>query len=385
MNTLPANDTTFDTLEARLHEVAREIGNGAPGAEATLQALLSDLRASADPRAVGLFVFAGAMARRMAGQSASEANLYLAQFEVPQIELFNLLGRAVPFVGLATAISNNAIARAIEKHAEATVIDVGIGTGRQMSQLIEMLATARDAGTLALRHLTVVGIEPSDWALDQAARNVRETARTAGIALTFVPVYGAAESLSADEWTRIEEASDTDALVINASFALHHIADTDGCDQRDAVLQRLRALDPALLVLSEPDVDHLEPGFYNRFRNCYAHFGAVFRALDALALAQRDRDALKVGFFGREVSDILSNPDAERSERHESAHSWLRRLNASGFEPRVDGALPAVDPATRHAVGLARRAYHVSINAIDEPVVSVFLAVPARASVSALA
>lgn len=361
----------FESLEVRLHVIARDIDGGAASADAALRSLLDDLAGHEDPRCVGLYVFAAALARRLAGVAEQQANLYLSRFEVPQIHLFNLLGRAVPFVGLATRVANDAIVRAIGSAREATVIDVGIGTGRQICRLIETLA-ALDCPP---ERLTIAGIEPADWALADAEREVMASGRRHGIAVRFVALQGTAEALAAADWQRLREAC-RGPVVVNASFALHHIADLDGCDQRNQVLRRLHELQPVLLVLAEPDVDHLEPGLYDRFRNCWAHFGAVFRTLDRLDLAQADRDALKVGFFGREIADILSMPEGRRSERHESARSWLKRLTATGFDVRYDGDLPRAEAAHAQAVRLARRAYHVSIDAIDEPVVSVFTATP---------
>jgi len=359
----------FEANVERLHAVARSVDEGRRDeAERALNALLAEVARAEDPRSVGLYVFGAAIARRLAGATAEQANLYLHQFDVPQIHLFNLLGRAVPFVGLATRLANDAIARAIAGVSHPTIVDVGIGTGRQVCVLIDDLSAQK---ALPAR-LTVIGIEPSDWALEEARRNVEQAAARASADVTFLPVLGAAESLTQGELRRMREAC-TSRPVINASFALHHIADDHGRDQRNDVLRRLRTLDPALLVLGEPDVDHLERRFFSRFRNCWAHFGAVFRTLDVLPLAQSDRNALKVGFFGREIADILSNPEDERSERHESASSWLARLTATGYEARVTGDLPALDT---DAVRIVRRELHASIDAADVPVVSIIAAVP---------
>jgi hypothetical protein len=359
----------YDDLVEDLHAVARQIEAGDTGAEPALRVLLDQLSTHADPRCVGLYVFAAGLARRLAGAAVEQANLYLTRFERPQIHLFNLLGRSVPFVGLATQLANQALMRAIAGHARPTVIDVGIGTGRQIGVLLESLAAAEKLP----RQLTVIGIEPSAWALDEARQHIHQTADRLGANVSFFGVEASAESLSAGDWLQIRQAC-TSRPVVNASFALHHIADDeDGDDQRDTVLRRLRTLNPALLVLAEPDVDHLERGFYRRFSNCMAHFGAVFRTLDRLPLAQADRDALKVGFFGREIADILGSPEAQRSERHESAAQWLRRLDAAGFDlgPVDAGALPAAGP-----VRIGRHAGHLSLDAMDEPVVALFTATP---------
>lgn len=368
-------DASHEQLVAALRDVARQIDASDAGADAALRALMQRLDGHADARAVGLYVFAAGMARRLSGQAAAEANLYLGRFEVPQIHLFNLLGRAVPFVGLATRIGNDAILAAMAGQARPTLLDVGIGTGRQTVVLLEAMAAA---GRLP-RQLTVIGIEPSDWALDEARQHIEATAERLGTSVLFFGVVGTAESLGDADWHRVALAC-TARPVVNASFALHHIADdAGGRDRRDAVLARLHALKPRLLVLAEPDVDHREPGFLARFENCLRHFGAVFATLDRLPLAQADRDALKVGFFGREIADILGHPETQRSERHESSVSWARRLLAAGFRLRPATGL-ADEQAVPGVVAVRERAGRVSLDAQDEPVVAIFMAEPVPAA-----
>lgn len=364
-----------ESLLHALHDVARRIDAGDPGADEALRALMACLNGHTDTRAVGLYVFAAGLARRLSGRAVDEANLYLGRFEVPQIHLFNLLGRDVPFVGLATRLCNEAILEAMADVDRPTLIDVGIGTGRQACVLLETMAAL---GPLPTR-LTVIGLEPSGWALDEARVNIESTARRLGADVSFFGVVSAAEDLGDAGWRRIAQAC-TARPVVNASFALHHIADdAAGNDRRDAVLAQLRALDPLRLVLAEPDVDHRESGFYARFTHCLAHFGAVFRTLDELPMTQGDRDALKVGFFGREIADILGNPEALRSERHESSASWRRRLQEAGFE--LEGAgRRADDHAVPGVVTVRARHGHLSLEAQDEPVVAIFTAAPVATS-----
>lgn len=354
--------------ERQLQQIARAIAVRSPGARAALQQWLEAVQASEDPRRNGLYVFGAALAQRLAGRTAAQANLYLNQFELPQIELFNLLGRALPFVGMATEICNAAILSELKASATPLLIDVGIGTGRQVQQLLPALPAA------GIRQLTVIGIEPSDWALQAAQTQLEAAARDLGLALHFIPLLGSVESLSQAQRQTLRDACAAQRPVINASFALHHIADDgEGQDQRQLVLQTLQALDPALLLLAEPDVDHLETELYPRFRNCFAHFSAVFATLDQLDLMPAERDALKVGFFGREIADILGQPEGSRSERHESAAQWLRRLAAAGFDVAVEASPPE---SAAGPVQLRRRAYHLSLAVGDEPVVALFMARP---------
>jgi hypothetical protein len=106
------------------------------------------------------------------------------------------------------------------------------------------------------------------------------------------------------------------------------------------------------------------------------HFGAVFDTLDRLPLAQADRDALKVGFFGREIGDILGTPEGQRSERHESARQWQQRLQHTGFALCPAAAQPDPALAAAAAVHIRQHASHTSLDASDEPVVALFLARP---------
>jgi hypothetical protein len=362
--------TRFEDLMQALKQVAALVDAGHAEAQAALSALLAQLQAHPDPRCTGLVVFASALAQRLQGPARLEANLYLRRFEVPQIELFNLLGRHVPMASLATRIANDALAQAIAGQTHPTLIDIGIGTGRQFCALLVQLA---DTGRLP-QQLTVVGIEPATEALAQARSTLQATAAALGIQLHFHGYAHSAEALTDADWQAITAVCSA-RPAINASFALHHIADdVQGRDRRHAVLRRLHQLEPLCLVLSEPDVDHLEPRFLPRFNNCLAHFGAVFGVLDALPLNQADRDALKVGFFGREIADILSPVEHRRSERHESAASWMQRLVATGFSLRSPKA--ALPDSPHPAVSVSSSNCRAVIRAGEEPVVSVFVAVP---------
>ncbi len=369
----PTDSTSFDQLERELHQLAQHVNSGDAQAEAALQQLLARLQAHADPRCTGLLVFASALAQRLSGGQAQDANLYLRRFEVPQIELFNLLGRCMPMARLATQVANDALVQAMQGQLHPVLVDIGIGTGRQMVALMEALASA---GQLP-RQMTVVGIEPAAQALNAARSLLFETAARLGTQLHFHGFAACSEALNGADWQALQAICITRPF-INAAFALHHIADdARGLDQRGRVLRHLHALDPACLVLSEPDVDHLQPRFLARFENCFRHFGAVFKLLDELDLWQHERDALKVGFFGREIYDILATPEHQRRERHETTSAWLQRLGQAGF---VAQAITSALPASSHpAVTVQAQGTCAVLKAGGEPLVSVLVAAPGTA------
>ena len=361
---------SLDLLAAQLHDVARRIDQAEPQAGSALHALLTQLLAHPDPRCTGLVVFAAALAERLADANADTANLYLRDFEVPQIELFNALGQHVPLVRMATALANGALKEVIRGQAHPTLIDVGMGTGRQFAALLDELA---GEGQLP-QALTIIGIEPAADALAQAQQTLTALAERHGVVLHFHGYAHAAEQLTRAQWHGMATVCSAPPAV-NAAFALHHIADdAQGGDLRNHVLAQLRALRPSALVLIEPDVDHLEPRFFQRFRNCFAHFSAVFHMLDGLPMPASVRNGLKVSFFGREIMDILGTPEPLRSERHECAAAWLQRLAATGYS-----VLPLTAPTQQHApaaVQVVQRGNRLVMAAGQAPLVSVIAAQP---------
>ena len=357
-------------LAQALHGMAKQIAAGDPAAAQGLAALMQQLQQHPDPRCTGLMVFASALAQRVSGDMAQTANLYLRRFEVPQIELFNLLGRCMPLVHQATRLANETIAAAMQGQDHPTLIDVGIGTGRQITVLLDELFAQ---GRLP-KALTVIGIEPGTAALAQAERLLRERAATLGLSLQFHGIAACSEALGAADWQTLRSLCPS-RPIINGAFALHHIADDEqGRDQRQRVLRELLALDPLSLVLIEPDVDHLQPQLLPRFEACFAHFGAVFALLDQLPLTQAERDALKVGFFGREIHDVLGTAEALRTERHETVGAWLKRLDAVGFVPQR----PQQAPVQPEVIQVQAHPSHLSLNVGSQPVLALLVAVPRR-------
>ncbi|MCG8421245.1 MAG: hypothetical protein MJE77_25270 [Proteobacteria bacterium] len=337
-------------------------------AHKTLKRVLREHETQQSPDAIKHFVFGAALARRLSPKIAEETNLYLSDFDIPQIELFNLLARHMPLVSRSGDISNHILAQFCQGRDEVTLIDIGIGTGRQMVALLDILAERPDRP----KTITVVGIEPAGLSLEMAGRNLEEAARRNGFDLIFCPIRSEIECLSTESRHLLREIGSKP--VVNASFALHHIRDIDGHDVRTPVMGLLRSLDPAVLVLAEPHVDHLEPDLTRRYHNCWNHFGLTFEVIDKMPVEQHDKDALKVCFFGREVRDILGMPEEERTERHETASSWLRRLRTTGFRPHN---VPYLDEQFADGIiQLSQRDGYIGLDYHGETIVAVLCVVP---------
>jgi len=356
-------------LGAQLHEVARRIGRHDAAAGAALAATLAPLLTHPDPRATGLLVFAQALAERLADGSAAVIRRHLQRFEAPQPQLLKLLDQHLPMARMATRLANEALAQALRGEPHPALVDIGMGNGRQISALLDELAAA---GELP-RTLTLVGIEPDPEALAQAQEILEAQAARLGLALRFHAFAKPVEALDAGDWARIAVVCRS-APVLNAAFALHHIAAHDTQHVRDHVLTRLAGLRPRRLVLTERDADHLEPRYAERFGHCLTHYGALFRVLDALPLPQAERDALKVGWYGRQISDILGQPEARRSARHEPAERWAERLRQAGFGLST----PALSlPDSGHPTLRAQpRDGHIAITGAGEPLLALLVAAP---------
>jgi SAM-dependent methyltransferase len=271
---------------------------------------------------------------------------------------------------MAGALANELLAGFLRGHEEATLLDVGIGTGRQEVLLLQAMA---EAGTLPKR-LTVVGVEPSLASLRRAEEALGATARRLGVALRFHPIARVAEDLQEADWSLFQRLPGP--LVVNSAFSLHHIGEReDGLDARELFFRRLAGAGPLGVVLCEPNSNHHRVSTLERFRNCWRHFFHVFRLLDELDISPQERNAIKL-FFGREVEDIIGTlDDAGRHERHEHVGAWLGRLRRSGFD-LADGLGNRVRPRAHPAVQVRAERGHLGLEYRGETIVSVVCASP---------
>lgn len=287
---------------------------------------------------VRYYIFANALAKRLDSRRAATINLYLQEYETPQIELFNLVARHLPTVGAAGTVANRLLARHLGGRPAVTLLDIGIGTARQEVALLHEMARA---GTLP-ECLTVIAVEPNAHCLAEAQRALRETADALQLDLRFRGICAVIEDLTEQQWATIR--ADAGPLVVHAAFAMHHIRET-ATSGRDDVFVRLRALDPEAVILCEPNADHHTESFFRRFESAWDHFSRTFRLIDGLDVSPRERRAMKL-FFTREIEDILANDEGTRCERHEPSGAWVRRLERSGFHAAPDlGGVAALDDA----------------------------------------
>lgn len=245
-------------------------------------------------------------------------HIYLKNDEVPQIQLFNILIEKFPFVKYSQYIINNAIIETMGDAEEVTIIDIGIGQGAQMMNVIKC---AKQLSTL--KKLCIIGIEPFKDALDMAERNINDCRDKVHFDIEFKGFHSFIEEF---DFSKCENLSGT--LIVNASLALHHIQSSE---KRDEVIANIQQLNPAAFLLIEPNVNHYEHDFAKRFMNCYHHYYNIFMVIDKLDIDPKDKTGLKL-FFGREIDDVIGKEEKDRFEKHEKATRWIERLEAAGFK-----------------------------------------------------
>ena len=165
-------------------------------------------------------------------------------------------------------------------------------------------------------------------------------------------------------------------MLVNASFALHHIRNTHaGSAGKNGVLRKLRSLRPAVVVMCEPDSDHQTSDVNSRFVNCWEHFSLVFEMIDSLDIPPEQKRALKI-FFGREIEDIIGNSEHLRCERHESTTDWISRLERTGFSPNPD--MNGFSLHIPRGESSASDEWHIGLGSSEINLVSVICAVPKK-------
>src|SRR5206468_3737092 len=160
---------------------------------------------------------------------------------------FNLVAQHLPTVALAGRVGNEVLAGFLAGQEVATLLDLGIGTGRQEVELLRLLAQRGELPQM----LHVVAVEPDAGSLIQSGSDLAIVADELGVALDFTPVHKLVEELDEGDWAWF--ASFPGPLVVNAAFALHHVRGGEGGRARDEVFRRLRAAGAQAVVLCEPN------------------------------------------------------------------------------------------------------------------------------------
>jgi SAM-dependent methyltransferase len=134
-----------------------------------------------------------------------------------------------------------AIFETIRELEHARVLDIGVGSGAQLIELLALLS----ANEHRVRRLEVVGLDFMDEFLERAGRRIADTRSPAGTEVVYVPVRGKVEELDDAQVSEIVGESGLDAA--NATIALHEVPGV----RKLAALRNLRRVAPAHLLVGE--------------------------------------------------------------------------------------------------------------------------------------
>jgi hypothetical protein len=256
-------------------------------------------------------------------------NIYVQQFDIPQIKLFYSMSQAVPLVRAGHHAANQYLLAAMRDRRTATLVDIGIGKGVQTLALMDMLA---EAGC-ALEEVRVVGLDPDENNLRESGAAFREKEAELPFAVRYFPVQNLIENFTDRDYNTIREIGG-DGILVNSAFSFHHTLHPPGDSEiRTDIFKNFAELHPLMLTLVEPHSNHDTEDLPRRFHNSWQHFGHVFKLIDQSSIDETHKFTIKIKFFGREIRDIFGVSDYFRSERHEPYESWLLRLHRAKFQP----------------------------------------------------
>lgn len=135
----------------------------------------------ADANDILIYLFAKSLLKRIDSDKATKINLYLQSFEIPQIQLFNLLANHMPIARMAGQILNQILAHFIEGRESIALFNIGIGTGRQELALFEELHKRNQLP----KSMTIYAVDPSLPSIQEAQRVIENAAKQLNINLIF--------------------------------------------------------------------------------------------------------------------------------------------------------------------------------------------------------
>jgi SAM-dependent methyltransferase len=323
MLTIAAEIYPQEYAQLRAIIVALEAGE----MEAAIQLLLNAEKhletVSFPPQKLQMGLFINAIRHRLNHTHAE--NLYLLSDTEQQIRMFNLMAEKFPVVRFAQDVTAQIFLARLAREKSVVILDIGMGTGQQVTRLIRQIHALYPQ----LTEISILGIEPSTHSIQQAKENFKALTDESPIAVSFTAITKTVEQLDEEEWQQLaaQIQKTTGPLLINASFALHHVQPVDF---RTVLFQRLKSLNPAQLVIIEPYGDYTSPNLLTRFENAWHHYGLTFKAIDMIDAEESEKSAIKRIFFGREMVDVLA--EGGRVEQFETAEMWSERCVNAGFQ-----------------------------------------------------
>ncbi|KAG0482786.1 hypothetical protein HPP92_010870 [Vanilla planifolia] len=284
--------------------------------------------------------FAEALARRIYRvHPQQDCSLDSAFSDILQMHFYE----SCPYLKFAHFTANQAILEAFAGCRRVHVIDFSMKQGMQWPALMQALAL-RDGGPPSFR-LTGIGPPQPDnndalqqvgWKLAQLADTINVDFEYRGFvanSLTDLEPYMLESSIPADG-----ESEEPEVVAINSIFELHRLLARPGALEK--VLATVRAVNPRIVTIVEPEANHNAGSFLDRFTESLHYYSTMFDSLEGGGGGvelQQDQLMSEV-YLGRQICNVVACEGAERTERHETLSQWRGRMAKAGFEPHHLGS-----------------------------------------------
>lgn len=276
----------------------------------------------------------------------------------------------LPFMKVASVISNQAIVEAMEGEKMVHLIDLNATEPAQWCALIRDLS-ARPEGP---PHLRITGINHQKEVLEKMAHVLIEEAEKLDLPFQFNPVVSKLENLDIEK-LRVKTG---EALAISSIMQFHTLLASDNdlrnkspsafglnlqrvaqMNQKtlgeliekdidsasssplssppspriDNFLSALWCLSPKVMVVTEQDSDHNGKNLMERLSESLYFYAALFDCLEsALPRSSVERLKMEKMLLGEEIKNIIACEGAERKYRHEKLDKWNQRLELASFK-----------------------------------------------------
>jgi hypothetical protein len=317
----------------------------------TATELLTQIRQHSTPFGDGsqrlAHCFANALETRIAG-TGSEVYATLAAKRVTAaciLKAGRLYISACPFMIMSNFFAEQNIMDLAENATRLHIIHFGILYGFPWPSLIQRLST-RPSGPPVL---CITGIECSQTGYESAAvledigRYLASYCEKFNVPFNYNAISQKWENVQLED-LKIDR---DEVTVVSSLYRFQHLLDETvalNC-QRDAVLNLIKRINPAIFIHGIINGAYNSPFFVSRFREALFYYSSLFDMLEAnTAREDPERMVFEQEVFGKEILNVISCEGWDRLERPEKYKQWQARNARAGLRqlPLKEGIMKQV-------------------------------------------
>eukprot|EP00249_Psilotum_nudum_P023276 c28814_g1_i2 orf=321-2669(-) len=305
----------------------------------TAHMLLHDIRQHASPYGTATerlaHYFAEALVARLSGTGP---RLYTAiannrPSAAKMLKSLHTFVEVCPFGTLSHFFANQSILKAAEGTSRLHIVDYGILYGFQWPFLMRALAERKGGPPL----LRITGIEfpqpgcNPEERVQETGQRLTEHAKAYGVPFEYHAIAG--------KWETVQPTSlnirQDELLIVNCINRLRHLMDETviAASPRMVVLNKIRSMNPKLLVLGVVNAGLNAPFFTSRFKEALFYYSSKLDILESTIGVADNPERLMVEqeMIGRDILNVVACEGLERVERPETYRQCQSRTERAGF------------------------------------------------------